>query len=120
MDKYDFAYSRIAMIVKIYIVAESSVCYDPVFVYLAACFYNEFSQEEDAYVFLAHVTKNLFPEDFFSAKQNFRGKFIQCQSFTKMAAHYCANLAKNLTTTVRLLDCINCAESEYDVRLFLI
>mgnify|MGYP001589278715 CR=1 FL=1 len=104
----------IGEIVKVFTSIHTSLCYDPVWCFLATALVKEFGKE-DSYCFLHFIVKNLYPKNYFSPSQNFRAKFIEAQSFMRMANIHSANLSKNLSTTKRVLDCINCSEQEMEV-----
>lgn len=90
-------------------VVKKKLCYDAVWAFLAGCL-NMYFGADSAYVYMCYIISYLYPKNFFESASLNNVKRLHLHMFSKSIEEKCPKLAKKLTCTKTILDCVDCQE----------
>lgn len=90
-------------------VLKKKLCYDAVWTFLCGCL-NVYFGPDSAYVYMSYIISYLYPKHFFEAASVNYVKRLHLHIFAKGIEEKCSKLAKKLTCTKSILNCVDCKE----------
>ena len=90
-------------------VKNKKLCYDAVWVFISACLNSNFGPD-DSYVYMCYIIGYLYPRHYFEPINVNLVKRAHLHAFAHFIEEKCPDLAKKLTCTKTILDCVDCKE----------